>query len=261
MQGIRTTSSIATLLMSALCLLVPLAVFSIEPMAQDPAYHHFIDQRTLLSIPHCLNVLSNLLFLFVGVTGLYLLVKDRLVILDEMKPAYLVLFFAVSLVAFGSGYYHLSPSNDTLLWDRLPMAIAFMALFSVVVAETISVKLANRLLYPLIFTGLFSVVYWHITEQAGQGDLRLYILVQFLPMLLIPVILVFFRSRFNTQAHYWFMLMAYVAAKLLEHFDREIYQSLQLVSGHSLKHIAAAIAVIFLLLGFIKRQEAIVLDT
>ncbi len=254
MHGTRTT--FALILITAISLLVSFSLFSIEAVAQDPAYHRFIDARTLFAIPNCFNVISNLIFLIVGASGVYLLlVKNRLVILDELKSAYLILFTAVSLVAFGSGYYHLAPGNDTLLWDRLPMAIAFMALFTTLIAETISPSLARRLLYPLISAGVASVLYWHITEQAGAGDLRFYILVQFLPMLLMPIILLLFRSGFNTQRHYWFMLLAYITAKFLEYFDSEIYHATGVISGHSLKHIAAAIAVLLLLRGYMNRRR------
>ena len=37
----------------------------------------------------------------------------------------------------------------------------------------------------------------------------------------------------------------YVAAKLLEHFDGQIFATLSVISGHSLKHVAAAIGVYF----------------
>ena len=156
-----------------------------DPIAQDPGYHLFHDDRTLLGIPNFWNVISNLPFLFAGLMGMQwvaMATPDNC--LRQLRPAYYILFLGISFVAAGSDYYHLGPVNSTLVWDRLPMTIAFMALFSLVIGEFISIRAGQLLLLPLLVCGIISVVYWHITEGKGVGDLRLYALVQFLPMLL-----------------------------------------------------------------------------
>lgn len=223
---------------------------------QDPAYHHFSDAHSIWNIPNAWNVLSNLPFLLVGLLALYkLLMTDQLKIESHNKIAYVLLYLGVALVAFGSGYYHLWPNNSTLLWDRLPMTIAFMGLFSIVVTEFVSVKVGKIILLPLVLTGLFSVIYWHVTEADGAGDLRFYILVQFFPMLAIPIILLTFSSKFTHASAYGWLILAYFVAKLFEYFDAQIHDILVVVSGHSLKHIAAAIGLYVLLRGYEKRME------
>ena len=72
------------------------------------------------------------------------------------------------------------------------MTIAFMAFMSIIIGEYISEKAASTALIPLVLIGIISVIYWYITEQAGQGDLRPYALVQFLPMVIIPMVLLMF---------------------------------------------------------------------
>ena len=143
-------------------------------------------------------------------------------------------------------------SNSSLLWDRLPMTVAFMSLFSIVISERISTKHSQYVLGFLLFFGVFSVIYWYVTELNGVGDLRLYILVQFLPMLLIPLFLLLCRGRSTTGAGYWLLLLWYAIAKVCEYFDQEIFEVLVVISGHSLKHIAAAMGVLFLLLAYRK---------
>jgi hypothetical protein len=230
-------------------------VLMLDPIAQDIEYHLFRDQRTMLNIPNFWNVISNLPFLLVGVMGLHSIRHSRSIrLIAEMRTAYILLFVGVSLVAFGSGYYHLWPSNGTLVWDRLPMTIAFMALFSVIIAEFTSVQLGKFALWPLIIFGAFSVIYWHFTEARGEGDLRLYALVQFLPMMVIPLILLFFKSRFTCTSGYWLLLCAYVLAKAFEYFDEAIYNLLSLFSGHSLKHVVVAFGILFLLKAYNNRE-------
>lgn len=105
-----------------------------------------------------------------------------------------VFFVGIFLTGIGSTYYHLNPSNETLFWDRLPMTISFMAFFTIVISEFISKKLGTNLFIPLLTSGIFSLLYWQITESKGVGDLRFYVLVQFLPIILISAILIIYKN-------------------------------------------------------------------
>ena len=218
------------------------AVFFISPIPQDSVYHDFADQRHFLGMPHFYNVISNGLFFFVGISGVrFILSKPKLGIVQELRSAYLLFFIGIFLVGVGSSYYHLAPSNETLIWDRLPMTIAFMAFFAIILAEFVSVKAGKVLFIPFLLIGLFSIWYWNFTEQQGAGDLRLYALVQFLPMLLIPLILITFPTRFTHIRLYWLFLGFYLMAKVFETFDHQIYQFLSGISGHPIKHVLASI--------------------
>ena len=201
------------------------------PIPQDVSYHLFVDTREIWSVPNFWNVVTNIPFAIVGLLGLYKLrTPGKLGILDETGTAYTLLFFGAFLVSFGSSYYHLAPDNQTLVWDRLPMTIAFMALFSIIISEFISLRSGKALLLPLILAGILSVLYWHLSEIQGAGDLRFYALVQFYPML------------------------ANIVAKLFEHFDAEVYDLLGFISGHSLKHLTAAMGMYVLLFFYQKRN-------
>ncbi len=239
-----------------LCVVAIFYVFMVvEPISQDKSYHNFADTRTLFHTTNFWNVISNLPFFLVGSYALYkMFVVKSLVIINDIKRSYIFLFVGVFLVAFGSGYYHLNPLNETLVWDRLPMTIAFMALFSIVLSEFISIKTGKQFLFPLLFLGLSSVFYWFFGEINGHGDLRFYALVQFLPILIIPMILIFFPSVFSQIKGYWILLICYIIAKLLEHFDVEIFTFLKVISGHSLKHIVAAIGMFVLIRSYEKRR-------
>jgi len=233
-----------------------IGAFQLSPVAQDLSYHDFIDSRGIFGVTNFWNVVSNIVFLFVGALGLFrLLFKHDLKIINEVKIAYLLLFIGVALASLGSAYYHLLPNNQNLVWDRLPMAVAFMALFSIIICEFISLRAGKIFLLPLIVAGLCSVLYWYYTETVGQGDLRYYIIVQFLPALIIPVILIAFSSRFTKAGAYWWLLMAYVAAKLFEHFDAQVFHFLGYISGHSIKHIIAALGLYILLASYKTRNR------
>jgi hypothetical protein len=130
-------------LLLALSLAMVLAIAAQPPIPQDPAYHRFADARTLLGVPDFWNVASNLPFLLVGLAGLAWLARHAAAIEPVLRRAWGLLFAGVSLVGLGSAWYHLQPGNAALVWDRLPMTLAFMALFAIVLGEHIDLRLAR----------------------------------------------------------------------------------------------------------------------
>jgi hypothetical protein len=223
-----------------------LALLIIDPIPQAPAYHLFADVRSLFGIPNFNNVVSNAGFAIVGVTGLLVIlgVKRNSIFRQRIDAwPYLIFFSGVALVSVGSSYYHLEPSNDRLFWDRLPMSVAFMAFCSAIIADRIHNKLGNTwLLVLLVALGMLSLVYWSVTESQGQGDLRFYGFVQFYPILLLPVVLWLFPvSRYTTNRYIGWVIAWYGLSKVLEYYDKEVFGLFSnFVSGHSLKHLAAA---------------------
>jgi hypothetical protein len=218
----------------------------VDPIPQDPAYHRFADTRTIFGIPNFWNVASNLPFLLAGALGL---LQSRRISSADLATHYRVLCVVVALVAFGSGWYHLSPSIPALVWDRLPMTVAFMALLSAVIADRISWLAGRALLWPLVVAGIASIAWWGRTESAGAGDLRPYALVQFLPMLLILLMLLTWRGEGLSSRRLWMALGAYVLAKLAEHFDVALFAATGF-GGHALKHLFAALAAWWILRAF-----------
>jgi hypothetical protein len=227
----------------AICVVAVVATALLPRIAQDPLYHQFADTNSLLSIPNAFNVLSNLLFAWAGAAGLYRLVRQKsLHIEGRIYPAYCCFFAALILIAIGSAYYHWAPDNQSLIWDRLPMTVAFMSFITILIGERLSVSLAKKLFPVLLACGIASIVYWHFSELAGSGDLRPYALVQFLPMLLAPFILSMFDSAYDRRADLWWFIAWFLVARICEVLDSQIYNWLIFVSGHSLKHLTAGIA-------------------
>jgi hypothetical protein len=248
-----TARDIAVL--SAIALVVIAVFLFVAPIPQDPAYHAFADGRTLFGIANFWNVASNLPFLVVGAWGVaYVLRHGDAVCLPGLELAYIVFFSGVFLTAFGSAYYHLVPANDSLAWDRLPMTIGFAGLFAVIVGEYVSPRSGRLLVIPLLLVGIVSVEYWIWTESRDAGDLRLYALVQFLPMLMTPFILAMYKPVIGSSRYFWGMLGCYALSKVVEFLDVTIFAAGNALSGHSLKHLFAAAATAMVLLGLMRRS-------
>ena len=229
------------IILMAITVVIIVAVFFVDPVAQDTRYHQFADMTGAAGIPNVWNVLSNAPLILIGIFGL---LKSRKYFQGRVRESYFVtceiFFIGLILTGFGSIYYHLSPTNETLVWDRIPMTISFMSFFTFIISFHINQKVGAVLLWPLLVIGVTSVLYWSFTEGLGRGDLRFYAVVQFLPMLLIPMILVMFPVTDYQKKYVWLLIALYVVAKLVEHFDVDIYQLLGL-SGHTIKHILATL--------------------
>jgi Ceramidase len=214
----------------------------LPPIAQDQSYHQFADQRTLFGTPNFWNVVSNFPFIVIGGVGLRQF---------HRAPATTALFLGIFLTGFGSSFYHVDPNDRTLFWDRMPMAIAFMAILAIMIEERVDANAGRVLLWPLLALGLFSLMLWRWT-----GDLRLYVWVQFFPALALPAIFILFPAKY-TGTSYWLAAAAlYAVAKLFEFYDRAIYSAGYVISGHTLKHLAAA-AACFAVLRYFQKRRAI----
>jgi len=224
-----------------------LPLLFIAPIPQDPAYHQFADLKTVWGIPNFLNVVTSLPFLFVGLLGI---ISARTHPLIVAPWSWRFLFGGVALVGLGSAYYHWAPNHWTLVWDRLPMAVGFMALFVALLSENVNPKLETILLVPLCLLAIFSVVYWHFMD-----DLRFYIWVQVSPLLGILILFLLFRGRQTHQVYLMAALGLYILAKMAEVYDQSIYSMTQQnFSGHSLKHLLSAWAV-FLIYRMLNRRS------
>jgi hypothetical protein len=221
-------------LLAGVALAAVLAALLAPPIRQDLAYHDFADRRALLGLPHALNVLSNLGFLLAGAWALAGVLRAALPAWERVA----VTFFALGLIltGLGSAWYHAAPDNATLVWDRLPLSTLFPTALAVVIGDRISERAGRALLAPLAIAAVVSVLWWQRTD-----DLRLYALAQFLPMLLVPLMLALLPGR-RPAGPRVVALALYAVGKLAELADRGLFALGGVVSGHTLKHLLAAAA-------------------
>lgn len=227
----------------------------LPPIPQPQAYHNFADHRGWLGIPNFGDVASNLPFALVGLAGLIFLFGPSAEIYADPRERfpYTVMFAGLILTAFGSGYYHLAPDNARLVWDRIPIMIVFMALLSAVLMERVSV-LAGLALFPVLqLVGIASVLAWRAGELRGHGDLRFYAAVQVYAIVVLLLALLF-PPRYTRGSDFAVVVGLYVLAKILEESDREVFALEHFVSGHTLKHLAAAAAGYWILRMLKKRS-------
>ena len=231
-----------------LVLLAPLAaLLFLDPIPQSIAYHDFADRRRVLGIANFPDVASNLAFLAVGLWGLGSAARWKG---TEALLSWRVFFAAMVLLCFGSAWYHLSPGNETLVWDRLAISAACAALFVALLAENVVPGIQRFGLLPALLLGAGSVIYWHWSD-----DLRLYIWVQLAPLLAAPAVIMLFPARHSHRSWLLVGLAVYAAAKLAELADSAIFAlGGGLIGGHTVKHLLAALAVAAIHLMLLRRR-------
>jgi hypothetical protein len=216
-----------TLLAAGAAAAVAIAL-SVPPFTDPSWVYNLADQRRIFGVPNFMDVVSNAPWAVIGFLGVVFVWRSKAAEHDSPfteaweRSAALVLFGFLGLVAFGSAYFHLAPAPATMLWDRLPLTMVFMSFFALIVGERIGMRAGRLLFWPLLALGAASVLYWRYTDAMGRGDLRWYALVQFFPMLAIPLMLFLFRPRYTWAGGLIAVLVLYTLAKVFELYDSRV---------------------------------------
>jgi len=235
-------------LLAALALAVVLARFG-PAVAQYADYHAFADQRSLWGMPYAMDVLSNAPFALLGAWGLLRLRSVHtpparrngfvaLVPCDAQRPLAQLFFVGLLLTALCSSYYHLQPNDLGLTIDRTGMLAAFAGLMGLAAADRISARAGQWTAAAVLVLGPVTLVVWAMT-----GNLLPWSVLQGGGMLLV-VSLTLRKPLIGAWGVPLLAVIAwYVLAKLLELGDHHVLALTNgLVSGHTLKHMAAAMA-------------------
>jgi hypothetical protein len=266
----------------ALLLLLALLLACFGPFVAQPAqYHAFADQRGWLGLPFAMDVLSNVPFAVLGVLGLWRLRQlpgagnaaqghghghghgtnpfpnpftmpsaNRLANRSPklfpdafpngvaQKPLVALFFIGLIVAAICSSIYHWQPANPSLAIDRAGMVVAFAGLLGLASAERISARAGWALTALVLLAGPACVLVWSQT-----GNLLPWVVLQGGGMVLL-LILAFKRPVGGAWGiNLGLVIALYAAAKVLEMGDHWVFDVTQgVVSGHSLKHVVAALA-------------------
>jgi hypothetical protein len=241
---------------ASLWLLVLGVALLIPNYPQPASYHLFADARLCLGIPNFANVASNVAFLLVGALGLRFVLGERgeRVLGARGRWPYATVFAGAVLTAFGSAYYHWDPSDETLVWDRAGMAVAFCALVPAMLSDRSDERAVHTSLAALIALGIATLVYWRVSEALGFEDVAPYLVLQAAALACVVGLSVL-PSRYTRRRDVFVAFLLYAAALVAQALDEEIFLLAgQWISGHTLKHLLAALAIAWLLRMLMRRE-------
>lgn len=222
-------------------LLCALILLSVGAIPQYANYHTFADTSPFFGIPNAMDVLSNLPFALAGLWGVIAWMRifvNSQVRIRSADFAYLMFILSILATGFGSAFYHLAPDDARLFWDRLPIALACASLLAAVHAECLCRRadlLASLELIALLILAVASVIWWQRT-----GDLRLYLGLQAMSILLIPIWQWIYQAPRPSRLTFAIAIAFYVVAKLTETYDVAILAQTGGISGHTIKHLLAS---------------------
>lgn len=218
---------------------IALAAALLPPLAQPAGYHAFADQRSLAGIPNALDVLTNLPFALWGIAGLRRLTRlPRAAIHPGSRHAAQLFFAGLVATAAGSAWYHLAPDAAGLAVDRAGMAPAFAGLMALAAGDRVSARAAAVLAPLACAAGWLAVAVW-----AATANVLPWAAFQYGGMLLVAAACLLQRAPCGLAVAWPALLVLYALAKLLETQDAAVFALTGgWVSGHSLKHVVAALA-------------------
>lgn len=218
----------------------------LNPHGHAPLHAHghpFVDARSWWGVPNTLDVLSNLPLLLAGAAGFWYL--RRRVLPPTTANALRVAFAGLILSGLGSAIYHWAPGAGSLVADRLGMAVAFAGVLALSLAERVGQREAQGLLPLVLVLALVSAVLPHL-----QGNVLPWAVVQFGGMGLVVWATTRARAPGAIGVSLVAVVVLYAVAKLLEVGDEAVFHATgHWVSGHSLKHVAAACAALPIQVG------------
>ena len=225
--------------LTGLIILILLAIF-LPSIEQNQNYHNFADQRVLFGVNNAFDTLSNLAFIIVGILGLVNFYNNQYIKISNSFSVILNLFFiSIILTGLGSSFYHLSPNDFTLVFDRLAMSLVFASILAMLAYLKISPRFGLHTLAELLILAPLTVLIWNY-----NGNLTPYVVLQFGGIILVILTLLLTKTRMQGPC-FTSLIILYGAAKLVEFYDEKIFNlSQNLISGHTLKHLIAALAVI-----------------
>ena len=221
-----------------------LAAFGVGLVApavpQISNYHAFADQRMAWGVPYLMDVLTNLPFAILGMWGLLLIALRGQEAPDIRWSLAGIFFGGLVVTSIGSTFYHWQPDNWGLAWDRIGMVVAFAGLLGLACADRISPRGGVAVAILVMLGGPLSVATWYLT-----GNLLPWVVVQGGGMLMIVILALMRPVQGAWNLPLGAIIALYGVAKLLELGDHAVFEWTQgLISGHSLKHMVAAMAAI-----------------
>lgn len=223
--------------------------------ALHPHGHPFVDARMFWGIPNFMDVLSNVPLLLAGLLGVGVLqVRRGTQILPAVQLAMTVFFVGLMLTGLGSAWYHWAPDAQGLVLDRLGMAVTFAGALALAVSERVSVAAASVTLRMSLMVALLSAV-----MPLSHDNVWPWAVVQFGGMALMGWLSMQKPVAGAMGVRIGVLLALYAVAKLFELGDQAIFHATgELVSGHTLKHLVAALAVLPVVMAVRQNARAVV---
>lgn len=240
MSSVLTRRATVTLMLAmAMAAMVGLVAWG--PVVLVSHMHHFADQRTWHGVPNAVNVWSHLPLIPIGAWGLWQV--SRLPAHERLRWIWFWFFVCQLLATLGGMVYHWAPADVSFIWDQVPKSAASTLFAFAFLAERVDRRFGHpNAIATALIASLLGGIWWLYTLGLEQvGDLRPLMWLEMLPVLLVATGAWTLNGRLLTRQDWLRSQLSFVLAQALDWADHSLYVATgQVVSGHSLRHLALA---------------------
>jgi hypothetical protein len=230
----------ALVLLAALTLAALVGLLAWGPVPLDADVHRYAEARRWLGLPNAGNVLANLPLLLVGLWG-WRVTRDS-GWAAPLRRAWMGFHACVAGGSLIAATYHVAPNAAGYVLAQIAMSAAFVLLTLGMLAERVHVRFGARPFATTVALLGAATLVALASGATGDGaiDLRPFLLLQLLPVLLIPAGALSLPGTHTRASDWLLMLVAYAAAQGFHFADAAIHAATGGLGGHALMHLALA---------------------
>lgn len=233
----------ALVMLASMTLAVTMGLMAWGPIVMTASAHLYADKRVWLGVAGGVNVWVNAATFVAGAWG-WQATRNSDWPLQLRTPWQL--FHACAMVSAGAAaLYHARPHDSLFVFTHVATASGFMMLTLGLLAERVhsrfgSLPICFAVLCGISLTGGAMLL---AQAQGGQLDMRPLLLLEIIPVLVIPAGALSLPGR-STRVFDWVVVLTFYAlAKLFETGDALVLEASGWISGHTLMHLALTAAV------------------
>lgn len=226
----------ALVLFAAMALALLTGLLAWGPVPLEAAAHVYADRRAWLGLPNAANVLASLPLVLAALWGLN--ATRACPWASEVRHAWLG-FHACALAAgLFAALYHWHPAAGAYLWANGFASGAFAMLTAGMLAERADPRFGRPAALATVAAAVIVASAW--VAWTGIDDLRPFLFIDLLPVLLIPAGALSLPGVYTRSTDWTAMLALYAGAKLADIADAEMLRATGWLSGHALMHLGLA---------------------
>lgn len=226
----------ALVLLAAMAAALATGLLAWGPVPLGAGAFAHADGRAALGLPNVVNVLASLPLFAAGLWGLRATRASTWP--RQLRHAWGAFHCCAMGAALLAAIHHLNPTLATWLPAATAMSAGFAMLAAGALAERVDPRLASTSALAGIGLAVLLAAAW--VGWSGAGDVRVFLLIELLPVLLLPAGAFSLHGAHTRPADWVLMLAGYGAARAADLADAPIFAATGWIGGHALMHLLLA---------------------
>lgn len=233
----------ALVMLASMTLAVTMGLMAWGPVELTASAHRYADERAWFGMVGAANVWVNAVMFAAGAWGWYATRNSHWPL--HLRTPWQLFQLCAMAAAGAAALYHARPHDSLFVFTHVTTASGFVMLTFGLLAERVHSRFGSLPVCLMVLAGIVStggaMLLAH--AQGGHLDMRPLLLLEIIPVLVIPAGALSLPGR-STQVFDWVIVLTFYAlAKLFETGDALVLEATGWISGHTLMHLALTAAV------------------